>query len=586
MYCALQIHVVITRKLIVAIAIIAFSVTALTETIFRGGTIITVDDNFSIEEAMAISGNRILAVGDYDMVRQVTSIEANVIDLNGAVILPGFIDAHAHPMLAAVQDAAMDYVGVSRFRTTGEILAHLRKVAKETPAGDWIAARNYDPAVQDGPQAITFEELDAVSDKHPIFIQNASGHIAYANRLAFQIAGIPPDIENPTGSEFVRDEEGRLNGIVKNSLAIMNISSHVPGLNNADGAEALIKMTNTFAANGITTFGDLATGAFTGGPKDLLLMREAAESQRLAARLRAYAIVLGEYERAWDQLEFQPGWGDELVRLIGVKMAADGSNQGRTGLQREPYLGTDNLGLTYSTSQELVQTLLKYGERGFQLAVHGNGDQGIDNILDALEVIGESGVDLKNNRPRIEHCSILHDDQIERMKMLGVSASFLIGHVNYWGADFFDHILGPEKAQLLDRAGSLVRSGIRFSLHSDWTVTEPDILQMIETAVTRSTWKRPDFVLAPEEIISVESAIRAVTADAAWQLHSEHEIGSLEPGKFADLVILGQDPRKVRLDEISEIEVLQTWMNGKPTYLKSKNQQHQYPDLTNVHTNL
>jgi predicted amidohydrolase YtcJ len=152
------------------------------------------------------------------------------------------------------------------------------------------------------------------------------------------------------------------------------------------------------------------------------------------------------------------------------------------------------------------------------------------------------------------------------MKELGVSASFLIGHVHYWGVAMRDEVFGEEKAQLLDRCQAVEDAGVGFTLHSDFMVTDPVPLHMIEMAVTRRTWKEPDYVLAPQEKISVESAIRAVTSEAAWQLFSEEEIGSLETGKFADLVILDKDPRKVPADTIKDIKVLETWMDGKQVY--------------------
>jgi predicted amidohydrolase YtcJ len=245
---------------------------------------------------------------------------------------------------------------------------------------------------------------------------------------------------------------------------------------------------------------------------------------------------------------------------------ADGSNQGYTGLQREPYLNSDSRGLAYTARQELIDLAMDRATRGWHLAIHGNGDAAIDNVLDACEAVRDAGVDMSRVRARIEHCSILHDDQIARMKDLGVSASFLIGHVHYWGVAMRDEVFGEEKAQLLDRCKSAEVAGVGFSLHSDFMVTDPVPLHMIEMAVTRKTWKEPDYVLAPQERISVESAIRAVTSEAAWQLFSDHEIGSLEPGKFADLVILDQDPRAVDSDSLKNIKVVETWMDGRQVY--------------------
>jgi predicted amidohydrolase YtcJ len=218
------------------------------------------------------------------------------------------------------------------------------------------------------------------------------------------------------------------------------------------------------------------------------------------------------------------------------------------------------------SADELKSVALDRAEKGWHLAIHGNGDAAIDNILDACAALRDAGIDMDKVRARIEHCSILHDDQIGRMKDLGVSASFLIGHVHYWGVAMRDEVFGEQKAQLLDRCKSCEDAGVGFSVHSDFMVTDPVPLHMIEMAVTRKTWKEPDYVLAPQERISVESAIRAVTSEAAWQLFSDHEIGSLEPGKFADLVILDKDPRMVGPDALKDVKVLQTWMDGKQVY--------------------
>ncbi|MGB2178973.1 MAG: amidohydrolase, partial [Hyphomonas sp.] len=235
------------------------------------------------------------------------------------------------------------------------------------------------------------------------------------------------------------------------------------------------------------------------------------------------------------------------------------------GLQREPYYTVDSTGIAYMAPEELTALMRKRAAQGWQIAVHGNGDKAIDNILDAVEQVASEGIDVKSLRIRIEHCSILHDEQIERMKTNGVSASFLIGHVHYWGVAMRDRIFGPDKSRLLDRCASCERAGVGYTIHSDFFVTDPNPLHMIEMAVTRQSWKEPDFVLAPEECASREAAIRAMTSEAAWQLGSDHEIGSLEAGKFADYVILDGDPSSVPAGEIKNIKVLETWMGGTQT---------------------
>jgi hypothetical protein len=535
-------------------------------TVFSGGTVLTVDADFSEAEAIAVRGNLIVAVGTDAKVREAAGDGAKIVDLQGKTVLPGFVDPHTHVIAGSIVDSTMDYVGMARFQTTDEVLGHIAQRASETPAGEWLVFRNFDPAVQEGPDRLTFAELDPISTVHPIVVLNASGHLAYANSRAFEVSGITNAVADPPGGEFVRDADGNLTGFMKNNVAYLQIASNYPALAEAEPVEALIRLLDRWGAVGLTTVSELSLGALSQTPADARVMAAAAQTGRLNARIRAYPFyTLGA--DAWDEAGIRQGDGNKLARIAGYKLVADGSNQGYTGLQREPYLGTeDDRGLAYMSPEELTAAALERAGKGWHLAIHGNGDAAIDNILDTCEALVEAGIDMSKVRPRIEHCSILHDEQIARMKKLGVSASFLIGHVHYWGVAMRDEVFGEEKAQLLDRCRSVEKAGVGFTLHSDFMVTDPDPLHMIEMAVTRKTWKEPDYVLAPEEKISVESAIRALTSEAAWQLFSEHEIGSLEPGKFADLVILDKDPRSVNPDAIREIRVLETWMDGKQVY--------------------
>ena len=534
-------------------------------TVFTGGTILTVDARFSQAEAIAIRGNVILAVGSEAAVRAAAGADAKLVDLRGRVMLPGFVEPHAHVVAGAVVDGLMDYVGMVRFTTTAQVLDHLKAKAKTTPAGEWIMARNFDPALQTGPEAIGFAELDAVSTGHPVFVLNASGHLAYANRKAFEVAGIAEDVKNPPGAEFTRDGAGKLTGVMKNNLAFGQLLFKNAAVKNADPVKALLALLGRWGRLGLTTASELALGSLSQSPADYKVMMGAAASGQLKVRIRAYPFyTIGM--AAWDQAGVKPGDGNALARVVGYKLVADGSNQGFTGLQREPYLNSTSRGIAYMSVDDLKAQAVDRARKGWQLAIHGNGDAGIDNVLAALQAVSDAGVDMGGLRARIEHCSMLHDEQIAKMKQLKVSASFLVGHVYYWGVAMRDTVFGSPRVLRLVRARSVERAGIGFSLHSDFMVTAPNPLHMMQMAVTRRTWKEPDFVLNPAERVSVESAIRAVTSEAAWQLRSEHEIGSLEAGKLADFVILDKDPRRVEPERIKDIAVLETWMDGRQVF--------------------
>jgi predicted amidohydrolase YtcJ len=533
--------------------------------LFHGGTILTVDARFSQAEALAIRGNRILAVGSMAKVRKAAGPDATLVDLAGKVMLPGFIDAHSHVLTGALASSTLENVGAMRFPTADAVLAHLKKMVAATPPGEWVLARNYDPALQAGPDALTFAELDAISTEVPVFVVNASGHLAYANRKAFSVAGVPEDIANPPGAEFVRDAQGRLTGVMKNNVAFLKVGRAAPAMARAEPVSALIALLESWGKLGLTTVSELSLGTLTGSPKDAAILFAAERTGRLKARIRAYSFyTIGS--AAWDEAGIKPGDGNAMARIAGYKLVADGSNQGFTGLQREPYVDSTSKGSAYMSPAELKATAIDRAGKGWPLALHGNGDAAIDNILDAVQGVRDAGIDTAKIRPRIEHCSMLHDEQITRMQALGVSGSFLIGHVHYWGVWMRDRVFGPRRVNLLGRLNSAGKAGVSVSIHSDFTVTDPNPLHMIEMAVTRRTWKEPDFILNPAERISVEAAIRAMTSEAAFQLLSDHEIGSLEAGKLADLVILEKDPRKVPVDSIKSINVLETWLDGRRVY--------------------
>ncbi len=482
-------------------------------------------------------------------------------DLKGKVVLPGFVEPHMHLAPLAML-RSFENVGPFRFETISEAIDHLAAVAAKTPPGDWIVGRQFDPSLQEGPDQLTRQMLDEVSSEHPVFVYNASLHLAYCNTRALEIAGVTAATEVAEGSAILKDEDGECSGVLVAGPAMALVARHNPRLRERNLAEACLEVFRAANRVGITTLCDQGTGLFQ-GTSELDLYRGLRESQRMTARFR-YSLQQTLAER-WDQTDIAWGQGDEWLRVTGWKIVSDGSNQGRTGLQREAFLDSEEKGIAYVGVEELNRAVEKRLEEGWAVCVHANGDAAIDRVLDAYERAHELGLDPGGRRSRIEHCSILHDEHIDRMAALGISPSFLIGHVYYWGRAFIEDLFGAEKAAKLDRTAACEAAGIRWTLHSDDPVTEMNPLRCIENAVTRTMWKS-DGLLSPEERIPVEAALRAATLDAAWQCHADHEVGSLEPGKFADFIVLECDPGEVEETSISEIEVLQTWVHGECVY--------------------
>jgi len=528
--------------------------------VFRGATVLPVDPAFSQAETIAIRGNRILAVGSEADVMAAAGPDAQVLDRPGATILPGFVEPHAHLLPTALLRTWHD-VGPFRFTEVDDAIDHLAGLAGSAGPGQWLTGRQFDPSLQRGPEQLDTRLLDRISTEVPVVITNASLHFAYANSAALAAAGIDRNTPDIPHSPYGRYPDGTPDGVLVGQGAMLSVLAHNPNVAALDLIEQGRAVARRAASVGVTTICDQGTG-FLLGPGDVDLYRTMAEGDELATRLR-YSVHDNRAE-VFDAAGVGPGDGDELIRATGWKIVSDGSNQGRTGHLREPFLGSDDRGMPYVEPDVLVETARARAAAGWQVVIHANGDRAIDDTLEALAVAVAAGTDAghPDRRHRIEHCSLLHDEQIARIAELGLSPSFLIGHVHFWGQAFRDEILGAERADLLDRTASCTAAGIRWTLHSDESVTPMDPLRCIHNAVTRELWREPGTTLTPDERVPVEAAIRAMTADAAWQCHSDHELGTLEPGKLADLVVLAEDPREVDPRHLADIEVRETWMDG------------------------
>ena len=531
--------------------------------VLTNAKILTVDDQFSSAEAMAVRDGRIVAVGSKSDVLAKAGPDAELRDGGGKIVLPGFIEPHMHFFPIAILGRFPD-VGARNCADADAVIAKLAELAPAVPPGSWLLARQFDPALQPGADRITRQALDQAAADIPVFLFNASLHIAYCNSRALGIANITSETPDPPGSAFGRDSDGQPNGVLMGQGAIFAVLAHCLGAMALDDVpEACVRVSMKASAVGVTTICDQASGGFQ-GRREMDAFHAFAASGHMTARLRYSLAQTGA--DSWDHHGLTPGEGDAMARATGWKIVSDGSNQGRTGLQRQPYLGgTYGSGIAYVEPDALIDIVTKRALQGWQVVVHANGDLAIDRALDAFEAAYAAGAP-RDIRFRIEHCSVLHNEQIARIAALGVSPSFLIGHVHYWGKAFRDEIFGPEKADLLCRAASCGKAGIRWTIHSDDTVTEMGPMRLIDNAVNRSLWAEPGGVLNPAERVSVQQAIIALTRDAAWQCHSDHEIGTLEVGKLADFVVLDQDPVEINPQELGQVRVLETWVGGRQVW--------------------
>ncbi|QWK81082.1 amidohydrolase [Ochrobactrum sp. BTU1] len=522
--------------------------------IFKNGTIFTMDQSQSRAEAVAIRDNRILAVGTAEAVQASIRAGARVVDLEGRTLMPGLIDPHMHFVFTAFQD----WIDVSPISTPdyATVWAKLRKGVADAKAGEWVRAQQFDASITSGAKIPTLAELDELAPNNPFFMQESNGHIAYANSAAFKAAGITRNTSDPSGARFVRDSSGNLTGRIEEMAAQQEFLTAMPSPDAVEMVGRVKQLLTQASSVGCTMLHDCGIGIMAGA-KDLQLLDAVFADGTSPVRYRG--MLVSTIMDEWEKEGIKPGRGDDIFRVDGIKAWADGSNQAQTGFQRENYLGSNSRGALNYTLEQVTEVIRRAHAGGWQVGVHANGDAAIDMVLDAYETTLGKNAD-SPLRHRIEHCSVFHPDQMKRMKDMGVSPSFLIGHIRWWGKAFRDRILGPERAQFYDPCASALAAGLKISLHSDWNVTPIEPLRYVEDAVTRVMNEGGDVFFA-NECIPVEAALRAVTIDAAWQCHMDEDIGSLQNGKFADFAILEQDPTK-KDAKISKIKVSETWMGG------------------------
>jgi predicted amidohydrolase YtcJ len=481
--------------------------------------------------------------------------------LAGRVLLPGLIDPHMHFVFAQFDD----WIDVSAMAapTYEAVEAKLRAAVREAKHGEWVRAQLFDPSITKGARVPTIAQLDALAPDHPFFMLESNGHVAYVNTRALQVAGVNRDTPDPPTARFQRGSDGALTGRLEESAAFEPFIAKMPLANAAEMRTRVRRLFDHAAAVGCTALHDCGIG-LQAGTNDLALLISVMQDN---PPIRYRGMLVSTAMDQWEKMGVKPGHGNDRFRVDGIKAWSDGSNQAYTGYQRENYLGRDTRGALNYTVPQLTEAVRRAHGGGWQVGVHANGDAAIDATIAAFETVLRE-TPRADHRHRIEHCSVLHPEQIDKMRELGLSPSFLIGHIRWWGKAFRDRILGPERARFYDPCASALRGGLRISLHSDWNVTPLEPLRYVEDAVTRIMNEGGDTFFA-EERVPVEAALRAVTIDAAWQCRINDMVGSLEPGKLADLTLLEQDPTAVSPAKISTIKVSETWLAGEQRVTRS-----------------
>ena len=538
--------------------------------IFYGGDIVTMNKSQATAEAVAVQGGKILKVGSLAKLKTLQGQGTKLVNLNGQTLMPGLVEPHVHIIGTAFSEEI--FLNLSNFTmphdTLDSLVVKLTAYSKNFKDGEWINAFGVDPSrTEPFMSELTADILDQVSTTKPIFVMNQSMHIAYVNHKALEIAGLTDSSPDPKGGKLLRDSKGRLTGVVYESPAFYLFLDKMPQPTQEVVEKAVAKVGQRLVSKGVTTSAEITVGGYLGVDKEYALFNAMTQSGKLPVRVRGYM-----YSNAYPTTnnKYKPGQGDDTFKLIGVKIVADGSNQGLTGAMSRPYdypAGTSNTGTLNFTEQELYDLAKPRFDQGWQLSVHSNGDKSIEQTLNVFAKLVTKPADAKT-RLRIEHFTVATEAQIDKAAKLGVVPGFTIGHTDYWGEAFHNHLIGPERADRIDPSASLIKRGMHFAYHSDSPVSPIHPLKYASEGAARLWQVSPQKVLNPSQKISINNALRAITIDAAYQLKMDDKIGSIQEGKYADFAIVDRNPMKTDAYKIRDIEVNETWVNGKQVFKK------------------
>ncbi|WP_293575726.1 amidohydrolase [Phaeobacter sp.] len=536
--------------------------------LYFNGPILTMDAQNSCPEAVLIDGARIRAVGREADLRKMMAQDDQETDLAGRCLIPAFLDPHGHfPDPGFIRLFRVDLSAPPRgdCPTIGTALQRLSQKAAQTPDGDWVMGVLFDNTAVKEQRMPTREELDSVSTKHPIWVIHASGHNGVANSLALSRQGIDDTTPDPLGGRYGRaPNTGQLTGLVE-GLAAMGAMGDTDFLIDRDRFwQGFAACREEYLAHGVT----FAQNAWT---SQMMLEHFASLPADQDPGIDLELLPIAELEPGLSDTLIPNHWpGNPHFTLGPRKLFADGAFQLQTAYLSAPYHVVSNpehpCGMEYMSQDAMDQHVGDLHRAGFQIHCHCNGDAGADMFINAVEAAMDTDPapgPRRDHRHTIIHGQTLRDDQLARMADLGITVSFFSAHIHFWGDTHRDVFLGPERAARISPAASAERFGVRYTIHNDASVTPTRPLHLAHCAVNRRT--ASGAILGEGEKVSVLSALRAQTIDAAWQVFKEDDRGSIEAGKRADLVILSANPI-TQPDALQSIQVLETIRNGETVF--------------------
>ncbi|MGI8611351.1 MAG: amidohydrolase [Sphingomicrobium sp.] len=532
---------------------------ALADTLIHNanGVQVGADGKLQRFEAMLI-GNDGKVIQTFTAVQNPPAPNAARIDAQGRTLLPGLIDAHGHVMALGLGAIQLDLTGTT---SLGELQSRLKLYAAENPGSGWIIGRGWNQELWPDKRFPTAADLDAVVAGRPVWLTRVDGHAAVGNSLALRRAGITPRTQNPVGGIIEKDRAGRPTGLMIDAAAEL-VEKTIPAPTPAQRDQALAKAQQLLLGFGLTAVADMGTSA-----QDWSQYHAAARTGRLNVRIMSYSAGLKPLEMIARIGPTQWLHGDRL-RMGGVKLYADGALGSRGAWLKRPYSDKpDTRGLRFLTDAELLEQARRAASTGYQLAIHAIGDAANAQVISAFEELGKT---FKGDpRWRIEHVQVVDPADIPRIGRAGIIASMQPTHQTS-DRTMAEARLDPPRLKGAYAWNSIAKNGARLAFGSDFPVESPSPFPGLAAAVSRQDPNGiPPGGWRPEERVSFEQALAGFTRDAAYAGFAEDRIGSLEPGKWADFILVDRDPTRVSPQDLAATRVLETWVAGKKVWQRS-----------------
>ena len=528
------------------------------EVVIKNANLMTMDPGNPRGQAVAMTHGRFVGVGSNEDVEGLVGPDTEMIDVGGKTVLPGFIDGHIHVLSSGVKHVNMADCDVP---TLSLVQAGLKEMADRTPAGQWVQGFKFDDTKTDRTASnegrhLYKEDLDAITTDHPMMVAHRAGHVFYMNSAGLEAGGYNDESEDPPGGRLGRDpDSGKLNGIVY-ERAIDHIRfGLIPVDTDEIRREGLRTICGMLNRVGLTSVHDARVTT-----EEFQTYQDGKANDELT--LRIYALMWYPQFPALRDAGIKTGFGDELLRVGGIKMVADGAIATRTAYLSEPYEGSMcDHGILAMESAEIEQQVMDMHKAGFQVCIHANGDATIDMVLTAYERAHKAHP-RTDTRHRIEHCTLVNPDLLARMKALGVVATPFCTYVYHHGEKM--RYYGEQRLEWMFAQRSFIDSGVVSTGATDYPPGPFEPLLGIQSCVTRTDSTGKEWGI--NQRVSVEEALRLYTLNGAYASFEENIKGSVEVGKLADLVVLGSDPTQIDPLGIKDIQIMRTILGGKTVY--------------------